>query len=102
MHLSVQGTDIIVYDTATSSGSKTYILRSTLDDHLIELAALALGDIIEEEIAEDEEDDDDMPRSNGSIISWTTCDQLGALGLLYVVLALILISGRSLSDSKSF
>lgn len=39
-----------------------------------------------------------MPRNYGSIISWSTADQLAALGLLHVILALILVNGRSISE----
>ena len=46
------------------------------------------------------DDDDELPSTYGSIISWSTSDQLGALGFLYVILALILVSGRTLDDCK--
>lgn len=60
--------------------------------------------LLEEEIAEgnDAEDDEDMPRNYGSIIAWSTADQLGALGQLHVVLALILVSGRVMSERACF
>lgn len=49
----------------------------------------------------DDDDDDDMlgSRSYGTIISWSKCDQLSPIGILYVILALILVSGRVMSDS---
>ncbi|KAJ7843537.1 hypothetical protein B0H14DRAFT_3456097 [Mycena olivaceomarginata] len=34
----------------------------------------------------------------GSIISWSGTDQVGALGVLYVVFGLILVSGRVIGD----
>ncbi|OAX39837.1 MAGE-domain-containing protein [Rhizopogon vinicolor AM-OR11-026] len=84
-----------------AAGSKTYILRSTLDPIIIEHAARTDERLYEEQIAdgqEDGEDDDDMARCYGSIISWSSSDQLGAMGVLHTILALILANGRSMSD----
>ncbi|KAH0836380.1 MAGE-domain-containing protein [Lanmaoa asiatica] len=86
---------------ATATGSKTYILRSTLDTTIIEQAALSDERLLEEELAEgpdSDDDDDDMPRNYGSIIAWSTADQLAALGVLHVILALILANGRVISE----
>ncbi|KAH8113089.1 MAGE-domain-containing protein [Phellopilus nigrolimitatus] len=85
---------------AASSGSKSYILRSTLADVLIDVSALMDEEIYGEECpAEaDDGDDDEAPAVYGSIISWSTADQLGGLGLLYVILSLILVNGHTLSD----
>lgn len=110
---------------ATTLGSKTYILRSVLDGKLIELANKPDPDILEEEaildfgsgdffgdgggsqgndgvLIDDEEDWDDNvelhPRTHGSILSWSQNDQLGALGILYVILALILVNGRVVQE----
>lgn len=49
--------------------------------------------------APDEEADEELPQRYGSIISWSTCDQLASLGILYVVLALILVNGKTMSDA---
>ena len=92
---------IFLFSTAAVAGSKTYILRSTLDPAIIEYAARTDERLYEEQIAdgqEDGDDDDDMPRTYGSIISWSSSDQLGALGVLHTILALILVNGRSISD----
>jgi len=79
---------------AAPAGSKTYILRSALDPLIIEYAALTDEQILEEEVAEapsdDDGDDGSQLRSYGSIISWSASDQLGSIGILYVILALIL------------
>lgn len=50
---------------------------------------------------EDDEDDDAerVPKYYGSLISWTKGDQLGAIGVLYVILALVLVNGRIMTDS---
>lgn len=92
---------------AAATGSKTYILRSVLDPLLIELAAQTDENILEMEAADapstDEEDENDFgPRYYGSIISWSTADQLGPTGVLYIILALILVSGRVMSDSELY
>ncbi|KAF8621396.1 hypothetical protein AX15_007849 [Amanita polypyramis BW_CC] len=91
---------------ATTSGSKTYILRSKLDPQLIAIAAQEDEQILEEEgkgAPSDDEDDDFSeggyaPRFYGSIISWSKGEQPGPIGVLYVVLALILVNGRIISD----
>ncbi|KAI5121740.1 hypothetical protein M0805_009030 [Coniferiporia weirii] len=82
-----------------ASGSKSYILRSTLAAELIEVAARSDEQLIDLEYSA-ENDDEDAPQSYGSIISWSTIDQLGGLGLLYVILALILVNGHILSDPE--
>jgi melanoma-associated antigen len=71
---------------------------------IIEYAALTDERILEEEIADGPDDDDDDDdtfghRSYGSIISWSNADQLGSIGILYVILTLILVSGRVITDS---
>lgn len=90
-------------DTAAPTGTKTYILRSILDPVLIELANAADPDLLAEERAEYEDaevaDELDL-RSYGSILAWNSSDQLGTVGILYIILALILVEGRVLSDSK--
>jgi melanoma-associated antigen len=90
--------------TVAASGSRTYILRSVLDPVIIEYASLTDELILEEEAADapDDDDDDDLLgfRTYGSIISWSQADQLGHVGLLYVILTLILVSGRVMSDGK--
>ncbi|KAF9220610.1 MAGE-domain-containing protein [Gyrodon lividus] len=85
---------------AAAAGSKTYILRSVLNIAIIEQAALTGDRLLEEQITEgpDDDDDEDTPRNYGSIISWSSADQLAALGLLHVILALILVNGRSISE----
>ncbi|KAF7359315.1 MAGE domain-containing protein [Mycena sanguinolenta] len=89
---------------SAAAGSKTYILRSTLDSRIIAEAALTREEILEEEAADAPSDDDDDDENGsgastyGSIISWSNADQVGALGVLYVILALILVSGRVMGD----
>jgi len=85
---------------AAASGSKSYILRSMLDPIILDYAALTDQDIYEQEIEDLPEGADDAALvTYGSIISWSDSDQLGSLGILYVVLALILVSGRVVADS---
>lgn len=85
---------------AATSGSKSYILRSILDPTILDYAALTDQELYEREIEDLPEGADDAALvAYGSIISWSDSDQLGSLGVLYVVLALILVSGRVIADS---
>lgn len=84
------------FGIATTQGSKTYILRSTLDLALIEIATTKSDPQVMEEEAADAREDEDY----GSIINWSRTDQLPLLGVLYVILALILLNGKVMSDSK--
>lgn len=71
---------------------------------IIEQASLSDAAIIEEESVdmpdEDEADDEASPKFYGSLIAWSSSDQLGATGILYVFLALVLVNGRVISDSE--
>ncbi|KAH9850455.1 MAGE family-domain-containing protein [Lenzites betulinus] len=92
---------------ATSTGTKNYILRSVLDAAIIEKALSPDADIREleqsehpdanEEFAED--DNTIGTRSTGSIFAWHNADQLPSVGILYVILALILVEGRVINDN---
>ncbi|KAK0471361.1 MAGE-domain-containing protein [Armillaria novae-zelandiae] len=89
--------------TSAAAGSKSYILRSVLNPAIIEEAAQVSEKILEEEALEEDDNDDDDERgvrSYGSLISWSHTDQIGSLGILYIILALILVSGRVLSDAE--
>jgi melanoma-associated antigen len=46
--------------------------------------------------------DDQPPTSYGTTISWSHSEQVGSIGILYTILALILVNGRVLSDGASF
>lgn len=111
-------TDLFFF-LASAVGSKTYILRSSLDPILIEHAAQTEAKIFEEETGDqsvffpslfndeadyleddEEEDGERVPKYYGSLISWTKGDQLGAVGVLYVILALVLVNGRIMADSE--
>ncbi|KAJ6602809.1 MAGE-domain-containing protein [Mycena vulgaris] len=89
---------------AAAAGSKTYILRSTLNERVIVEAASMREPILEAEAADaasDDEDDEDEfggSAAYGSIISWSSADHVGPIGVLYVILALILVSGRVMGD----
>ena len=96
--------------SATPTGTKTYILRSKLDPRLIQMAATPDDDILRIEQADlrgDEQhavDDDEAEISEptGAIIAWERGDQLQSVGLLYVILSLILVHGRTIADSTCF
>ena len=76
---------------------------------MIELACSPDADIRELEQQENRDEnqefaEDDNPigtRSTGSIFAWHNADQLASVGILYVILALILVEGRVISDSAS-
>ena len=71
---------------------------------LIQIANEANEQLLDEEFQEIDEayDDDDAPTTYGSILNWTSSDQLGGLGLLYVILSLLLVNGHAMSDRESF
>ncbi|KAF7314545.1 MAGE domain-containing protein [Mycena kentingensis (nom. inval.)] len=86
---------------ASAAGSKTYILRSTLSPELIAAMATTHEDILEVEAEDDpseDEDDDYSVKNYGNMLAWSKADQLAPLGILYVILALILVSGRTIGD----
>ncbi|KAF7792012.1 hypothetical protein EIP86_003039 [Pleurotus ostreatoroseus] len=88
---------------AAPTGTKTYILRSVLDPALIELAAQQDEDILVLEQDDDENapnDDEETSPSTGAIFAWQYSDQLGSIGLLYVILALVLVNGKAILDNE--
>jgi hypothetical protein len=90
---------------ATASGTKSYILRSILHPTIIDKAAQSDDAILAEEseaIPETEDDEDSWPRAYGSIISWSNSDQLNSVGILHVILSLILVSGRVMSEGTPY
>ena len=96
---------------AVSSGVKQFILRSTLHPSLIETASLPNRDLLKVEQEEakvgiyndvDEEEEGIGMNSTGSIFAWHRADQVSSVGMLYVILALILVHGRAISDCKFF
>lgn len=104
---------VLIHDlplSATAAGSKTYILRSCLNTSLIEMALEPDNRLLAEEkkdLPEEEAgrytraDEDQPPTTYGSIISWSHTEQVGSIGILYTILALILVNGRVLSDGMS-
>ncbi|KAI0074878.1 hypothetical protein K474DRAFT_1625296 [Panus rudis PR-1116 ss-1] len=90
---------------ATPAGTRSYILRSALDPTLISKAcaqntALLQVEQSERVLLQDVEDENTIgTRSVGSILAWQYADQLGSIGILHVILALILVNGRAISDS---
>jgi len=93
---------------AAPAGTKSFILRSVLDPSLIQMATTRDGELQEVEqaerlVASDDEVEPDNTigtHSTGSIFAWHHSDQLGSVGILYVILALILVNGRSISDNQ--
>ena len=83
-----------------SASSKSYILRSVLDEKLIEAANTPDVDIRRDE-PQPLEDAEAEKLSEGSILAWPTSDHVGNMGLMHVILALILVHGKELPDSKA-
>ncbi|KZT00092.1 MAGE-domain-containing protein [Laetiporus sulphureus 93-53] len=93
---------------AAPIGTKAYILRSVLDPAIIERACAPDADILaieredmanNDEVYTDEDDDGPCTRSVGSILAWERSDELGSVGVLYTILALILVDGRVMRDN---
>ncbi|CAK5272258.1 unnamed protein product [Mycena citricolor] len=85
---------------AAATGTKTFIVRSVLNQRLLDQASIVHEDILEEEAVDgpsDDEEDDSGSRS-GTIISWAQADQVGPLGILYTILSLVLVNGRVVGD----
>jgi melanoma-associated antigen len=83
-----------------------YILRSTLDPLIIEYAAQTDEAILAEEAIDLHDDANDNNEefglgTYGSIISWSSADELAVLGILHVILTLILVNGRVVTDGPS-
>ncbi|KAI0686462.1 MAGE family-domain-containing protein [Cytidiella melzeri] len=105
-----QNTDAVgMKKKAAPTGTKTWILRTVLDPQLISLAVLPDDDIKAVEQAplvggpdngaDNDNDDAGVQSTNtGAILAWQDSDQLSAIGILYVVLALVLVHGRALGD----
>jgi melanoma-associated antigen len=53
-----------------------------------------------EESKDGDDDEDWTPNSFGTIFNWAHSDNLGAIGVLYTLLAVILANGRVVSDCK--
>ena len=45
------------------------------------------------------DEDEGVCEPTGAILAWENADLLGVVGLLYVILSLILVHGRTLPDS---
>lgn len=89
-----------LFITAASSGPKQYILRSILHSKVIEQSVEVFEELQEAELEDASNTDEDAPQPAGTIVSWNTSDQLNGLGVLYVILALILVNGHALKDGK--
>ncbi len=92
------------------AGPKVWMVRSTLDADII-----AAANAPDAEILSKERDrlpnpsnhplknaDEPFLQSDGSVFAWCASDQLGSMGLLGVVLSLILVNGKELTDRTCF
>ncbi|KAF8581159.1 hypothetical protein K439DRAFT_1392966 [Ramaria rubella] len=89
---------------ASTASSKQYMLRSVLDNTIIEAASVYDVEIDDAERADLElwHPNQDEFRSEGTLLAWKhgDVDQLGMAGVLHVILALILVNGRMLTDMQ--
>ena len=95
--------------TGGGGGSKTYILRSLLDPALIALANAPDRELRRLEVARaepahedfaalyDDEDGEDGS-ATGAILAWGSSDEVASIGILYLILAFILVEGRVIRD----
>ena len=68
---------------------RQYTMRSLLNNVLVQECANV-----------DDWEHDALPTGGKSLIDWEKGEQVAHLGVLYVVLALIMVNGRALPDSK--
>jgi melanoma-associated antigen len=80
------------------ASAKQYIVRSTLDSELIQVACTVDEDIQAQE--QEDAGDSEAPIS-GSILAWQIHDQIPAYGTLCVILSLILVNGKTIPDGMS-
>ncbi|KAH9464878.1 hypothetical protein MJO29_001452 [Puccinia striiformis f. sp. tritici] len=78
------------------SSTKQYVLRSSLRPDLVS----KLAQIVDEEIPDNDASEDDWSQPNSSILDWKHGDELGHLGLLGFILALILMHERAIENSQ--
>ncbi|PCH34545.1 MAGE-domain-containing protein [Wolfiporia cocos MD-104 SS10] len=94
---------------AIPTGTKSYILRSILHPKIISIASTPDPEILQIEKADlvqfaethhtSDHGEDTGPGVSGCILGWSQADEVGSVGLLYTILALILVDGRTMRDS---
>ncbi|CAO1617799.1 unnamed protein product [Parajaminaea phylloscopi] len=83
---------------ATSTGSRTYVLRSILPQPVIEAMTQSHAASFGSNASQSRADASEY-QGNGPMLDWTKADgQLGSMGLTYLILSFILLNGRSLPD----
>ncbi|MBW0502847.1 hypothetical protein O181_042562 [Austropuccinia psidii MF-1] len=92
------GGDVSVHKGPKAKGGSTrqYVLRSRLPSSLIN----QVGQIVDTEIPEDENNEDEVSQRGCPILDWRHGDELGQLGVLGFILALILIHGRAIDNRQ--
>ena len=82
-------------------------MASTLDPAIIAAATEPDADILVVESRGYGPNDDmesaneGLPPHTGAILAWQESEQLGLSGILYIILALILVHGKSILESES-
>ncbi|CAH7686358.1 MAGE family-domain-containing protein [Phakopsora pachyrhizi] len=79
-----------------SGSTRQYILRSKLPLEIID----KIGKIVDAELAPDDVSGSFWNQEDGSIFDWRRGDELGQLGILGLILALILVNERSLESRQ--
>lgn len=98
---SCKETECIHYPA--SAKSRTYILRSVLPAKAIAAMATPSATLSAPVNNVNDTVDGQAFDSEGVMLDWKrSSSELGSLGLLFFVLSMILINGRSISDGKSF
>ncbi|KZT58003.1 MAGE-domain-containing protein [Calocera cornea HHB12733] len=93
----------VVKKKITAAGPRSWILRNCLPEPIIRAAAER-----DPLVAEAEEDDwallsDDPLRPEhapGTALAWQSADDVGLQGLMFVILSLVLVNGRSMPDPQ--
>ncbi|KAG8808901.1 hypothetical protein FRC17_003718 [Serendipita sp. 399] len=75
--------------------TKQYIVRSVLEPEIIRLASIP-----DQEILEQEQEDlaYEGAKPSGAILGWESYDNIPTYGILYVILSLILVNGKTLPE----
>lgn len=87
---------------------RSYMLRSLLDPRLIALAVEPQPELAQEaNLSADSENDDEIEvsenrRPSGALIDLRLADEVGLMGLLYTILALLLVNGRRLPNGERY
>ncbi|KNZ49228.1 hypothetical protein VP01_513g5 [Puccinia sorghi] len=78
--------------------SKQYVLRSSLNPSLLK----KITQLVDDEIPDNEANEEDCNQPTNSILDWKHGDELGHIGILGFILALILMHERALDNTVPY